>query len=308
MEVEEKPPARRAEERMTFAMRVSWWIGRVAGIDVFLHPTFLFLLAYFGIEGGPTMLILGTSAFVCVFLHELGHALAAKAFGIGTATSPCTRSAVSRRLERMPKAPGAELAIAVAGPAVNVALAILLAATVFLADALPYSPAGEAAVFATRLAVINLLLAAFNMIPAFPMDGGRVVRAPLSGWLGRLRATEAAVAIGRLLAGAFAVFSLIYTHNLMHVLLAVFVYVMAGLELRQVRGVLGRTPASFFSDRRRLDRAAGLPLGQSRRRRLATRADRHPHDQSLSESLLAMIRERLHFNSSLGKKGPRAGC
>ena len=217
-------------------MRVSWWLGRVSGIDVFLHPTFLLLAAYFAMEGGPTMLALGMSAFACVFLHELGHALAAKGFGIATRDITLYPIGGLARLERMPKAAGAELVIALAGPAVNLVLAMLLTGVVFLADVLPYSWSGEAAVFATRLALVNLLLAAFNMIPAFPMDGGRVARALLSGWLGRLRATEIAVAVGRTLAIAFGIFSLVKTNNIMHVALAAFVYIMAGLELRQVRG------------------------------------------------------------------------
>ncbi len=105
--------------------------------------------------------------------------------------------------------------------------------------------------FATRLAVVNLLLAAFNMIPAFPMDGGRVARALLSGWLGRLCATEIAVAVGRTLAIAFGIFSLVQTNNIMHVALAVFVYVMAGLELRQVRG-------ETWEDRLKTSRSEGI--------------------------------------------------
>lgn len=216
-------------------MRVSWWLGRVAGINVFLHPTFLLPAAYFALEGGPDLFVLGMSAFACVFLHELGHALAAKGFGIETRDITLYPIGGLARLERMPKAAGAELVIALAGPAVNVGLAVFLSGVVFLADSLPYAWSGDLALFATRLAIVNVLLAAFNMIPAFPMDGGRVARALLSGWLGRARATEIAVAVGRLLAIAFGVFSLVQTNNLMHVALAVFVYVMAGMELRQVR-------------------------------------------------------------------------
>src|SRR3954471_21465446 len=106
---------------------ISWKLGRVAGIDVFLHPTFLLLLAYVGmLQGGMGSILLVSAAFGCVLLHELGHALMARGFGIGTEDITLYPIGGVARLRRMPKAPGAELLIALAGPAVNVVIAVAL--------------------------------------------------------------------------------------------------------------------------------------------------------------------------------------
>src|SRR3984957_9271189 len=102
-------------------MGMSWKLGRIAGIDVFLHPTFLLLLAYVGItEGGIGSILLVSSVFGCVLLHEFGHALMARRFGIATVHITLYPIGGVARLRRMPRAPGAELLIALAGPAVNV--------------------------------------------------------------------------------------------------------------------------------------------------------------------------------------------
>src|SRR3954454_2838628 len=113
--------------------RMSWKLGRVAGIDVFLHPTFLLLLAFVGMrQGGLGSILLVSAVFGCVLLHELGHALMARRFGIATEDITLYPIGGVARLRRMPRAPGAELAIALAGPAVNVAIALVVAAALLL--------------------------------------------------------------------------------------------------------------------------------------------------------------------------------
>src|SRR3954452_19135499 len=108
--------------------RMSWKLGRVAGIDVFLHPTFLLLLAFVGMRsGGIGSIVLVSAVFGCVLLHELGHALMARRFGIETEDITLYPIGGVARLRRMPRSPGAELALALAGPAVNVAIAAILA-------------------------------------------------------------------------------------------------------------------------------------------------------------------------------------
>jgi Zn-dependent protease len=216
---------------------MSWKIGRVAGIDLYLHSTFLLLLAYLGAsQGGIEAVLLASAVFGCVLLHELGHALTAQAFGIGTEDITLYPIGGVARLRRMPKAPGAELLITLAGPAVNVAIAGVLALFLTLSGGLQdLGTAGLWGVgFAANLLMINLMLAVFNMVPAFPMDGGRVLRALLSGWIGRLRATEAAAGIGRLLALSFGLYSLLH-FDLLRVVLAAFIYTAAGMELARVR-------------------------------------------------------------------------
>lgn len=205
-------------------MTLSWKLGRFAGIDVFLHPTFLLLLLVPGVaENLPFVLAI----FGCVLLHEFGHALAARRFGIGTADITLYPIGGVARLTRMPRAPGVELLIALAGPAVNLAIAAGLYLMLSLGGVV------GAGAFMASLLVANLALAFFNLIPAFPMDGGRVLRALLGGWIGRARATSFAAAVGRTLAVAVGVYSLL-NFQLMHVALAAFIYLAAGAEERSV--------------------------------------------------------------------------
>jgi Zn-dependent protease len=218
---------------MTTPMQVSWKLGRVAGIDVFVHPTFLLVLLFPGVlSGGALSLLLVLSVFGCVLLHEFGHALMARRFGIGTEDITLYPIGGVARLQRIPRAPGAELLIALAGPAVNFAIvgALMLMGSLGMAEELAGTELGF---FLGQLAVINLFLGLFNLIPAFPLDGGRVFRALLSGWLGRARATSVAATIGRTLAIAFGV-SVLFTGHLMHLALAAFVFFAAGAEEQQV--------------------------------------------------------------------------
>jgi Zn-dependent protease len=215
----------------------------VAGIDVFLHPTFLLLLAIVGAtsQDGLASVLLTSAVFGCVLLHELGHALTARRFGIRTADITLYPIGGVARLERMPRSPGGELLIALAGPAVNVALALMLIAVRGLAGVWePYAGGSFLDGFAFSLIAINLGLAAFNMIPAFPMDGGRVLRALLSGWLGRVRATEVAAHLGQALAVIFGVYCLMRVWQgqeqwLFQAFLAGFIYLAARAELARVR-------------------------------------------------------------------------
>src|SRR4051812_3502835 len=108
-------------------MQMSWKLGRVAGIDVYLHPTFLFIPAYAGLtQGGAPAMAFVLAAFGCVLLHELGHALMARQFGIGTEDITLYPIGGVARLRRMPRSPGAELLIALAGPAVNLLIVLAL--------------------------------------------------------------------------------------------------------------------------------------------------------------------------------------
>jgi Zn-dependent protease len=218
-------------------MRLSWKIGRVAGIDLYLHPTFLLLLAYVGaVYGGLEAVALVTAVFGCVLLHEFGHALTARSlYGIETEDITLYPIGGVARLERMPRKPGAELLITLAGPLVNLVIAAALAACLWIAGAFePAVPTSVSQDFVVTLMKVNQMLAAFHLIPAFPMDGGRVFRALLSGWLGRLRATEVAAGLGKLLAMGFGVWSFV-EGDLVRVFLAGFIYMAATAELMRVR-------------------------------------------------------------------------
>ncbi len=203
----------------------AWKVGRVAGIDVFLHPTLLLLLTLPQVSmGGAYGLALISAGFGCVLLHEFGHALMARRFGIETVDITLYPIGGVARLERMPKAPGAELLIALAGPAVNFAIVLgLMLVSPFVHGR-----------FLNELMFFNLILGVFNLIPAFPMDGGRVLRALLSGVLGRLRATEVAAGIGKGLALLFGILSVCFL-RWQPAVLSAFIFMAASAELARVR-------------------------------------------------------------------------
>jgi Zn-dependent protease len=216
-------------------MQLSWKLGRIAGIDVFVHPTFLLLLLLpevWAVQG----LMLLVSVFGCVLMHEFGHALMARRFGIETEDITLYPIGGVARLKRLPRAPGAELMIALAGPAVNFAIvgALLMLGAVGLDGILAGAGLVDVVGFLEQLALVNLVLGLFNLIPAFPMDGGRVLRALLSGVLPRGQATSIAAGIGRVLAVLFAIAALLWTHNLMHVALAAFIFFASRAEEMQV--------------------------------------------------------------------------
>jgi Zn-dependent protease len=219
-------------------MQLSWKLGRFAGIDVFVHSTFLLLLFYFAAMAGDHLvstLVSVLAVFGCVLLHEFGHALMARRFGIETEDITLYPIGGVARLRRLPRAPGAELLIALAGPAVNFAIVatVMILGLLGLDQVLVDTGFGFFAAFLEQLVFINLILGVFNLIPAFPMDGGRVLRALLSGWLGRAQATSIAAGLGRLLAVAFGL-SVLWTGYWIHLALAAFIYLAAQAEERQV--------------------------------------------------------------------------
>lgn len=213
-------------------MRLSWKLGRVAGIDLFLHPSAL-LVFLFASGMMPTALeTIGVvvALFGSIVLHELGHALMARRYGIGTADITLYVFGGIARLERMPRSAGPELLISLAGPAVNFAIVLAIGLFTGLADSLGIVVPGVIAFVGS----MNLFLGLFNLIPAFPMDGGRVLRAILSSPLGRVRATEVAAGLGRFIAIAGGIYFLTQ-QNYQALILALFVYMAGSMELRQVR-------------------------------------------------------------------------
>src|SRR6266700_1505179 len=228
-------------------------ILRVAGIQLRIHVTFLLLIGWlaFGYyaEGGSTAaaarVLFILLLFACVVLHEFGHALAAKAFGINTPDITLLPIGGVARLERMPEEPKQELLIAVAGPAVNVVIALGL----FVAGGSFINPfvnpaAPERVGLVSQLLIINVLLVAFNLLPAFPMDGGRVLRALLATRMSYARATQIAATVGQGFAFVFGFFGLLFNPFL--IFIALFVYVGASQEaaLAQMKDVSRRFPVS----------------------------------------------------------------
>jgi Zn-dependent protease len=234
-------------------MRWSLKVGQLAGTVVYVHVTFFGLLAWIGVVGGLEKGSLAAAAeavgftttlFACVVLHEFGHAFMARRFGIRTRDIVLFPFGGVGRLERIPDVPSQEFLIALAGPAVSLGIAATLFATLRLqgfAPRLEQFAMGEVP-FAQRLMFINAGLAAFNLLPAFPMDGGRVLRALLAMRFDYVRATEVAARIGQGMAVLFAIVGAMM--NPLLLIIALFVWMGAAGEagLAQVKQALrGRT-------------------------------------------------------------------
>src|SRR4029079_16783492 len=178
---------------------MSWSIKlfTVGGNAVRMHLTFLLLVAWIAImewrQGTPQDAARGVLfilvLFTCVVLHEFGHIWAARRYGIRTPDVTLLPIGGVASMERMPEKPSQEIAVALAGPAVNAAIAFVLLAVLWL-DATPLSFGAFQESFLAQVAAANVVLLIFNLIPAFPMDGGRVLRAVLAIWLGYGPATQ----------------------------------------------------------------------------------------------------------------------
>jgi Zn-dependent protease len=231
---------------------------RISGIDVRVHWSFVLALAfgayiYRDNPAGPLVgalygMLVILLLFLCVTLHEFGHALTAKRFGVGVEHITLLPIGGVASLERMPDKPMQELLITVAGPLVNFVIALLLLPFTLLLLSMRFGsyPSNFASVvlqtmqqpgltgLVSYLFITNILLGLFNLLPAFPMDGGRILRALLAMTMSYVRATNIAVLVGRLMAVIFAIFGLV-TGNILMMLIAFFVYVGGGAEREAVQ-------------------------------------------------------------------------
>jgi Zn-dependent protease len=236
-------------------MKWQWKLGRFAGIDVYVHATFLLLIAWVGYShwlenrnwGEVVSGILFILAlFLCVVLHEYGHALTAQKYGIKTRDITLYPIGGVARLERMPDKPIEELWVALMGPAVNVVIAVILFAYLSLTNGLV--PLNQLSIasgsFAERLLMVNISLVLFNIIPAFPMDGGRVLRALLAMRMDYVRATQIAANIGQGIAFIFGFIGLF--SNAFLLFIALFVWIGASQEasMVQMRDSIGGIPVT----------------------------------------------------------------
>jgi Zn-dependent protease/predicted transcriptional regulator len=250
-------------------------IGRYAGIDVYVHTTFFLLLLWVAFvhwkQGTGMVGIIGGLLFImaifgCVVLHEFGHALTARHFGIQTRDIILLPIGGVARLERMPREPAQEIYVALAGPAVNLVLAGGLFLLSFMTDSLaPLANLGVATgPLLERLMMVNIFLLMFNLIPAFPMDGGRVLRALLAMRGNYVSATQRAAHVGQGIALLFGLAGLL-VGNPMLVFIALFVWIGAGQEasLARMSTVMSGIPVSqaMLTDFKSL--APTDPLGQA---------------------------------------------
>lgn len=233
-------------------MKGAFKFGTIAGINIFIHWTFGILIAYIIIRdyraGQNALQILWSvlfvlSIFITVLLHEIGHALAAKRFNIKTQDITLLPIGGMARLESLPEKPKEELLVAIAGPAVNIALAILTGLFITLPnDSNQFitllSNGVNSTNFMLAFCVVNIWLAAFNFIPAFPMDGGRVLRALLAMKFKRPFATKIAARIGQIIALGFIFLGFYYNPILIFIGLFVMIGAQAESEYTQLQSML----------------------------------------------------------------------
>ena len=218
-------------------------IGRFFGTYVRIHVTFLIFLAWIGVaaymrggfEAAKQSVFFIVAIFTCVVLHEFGHILTARRYGVHSTQVTLLPIGGVADLDKMPERPYQELLIAIAGPLVNVVIAAILLAVAgaFGGETLQHIEDPSLGLV-EKLAAANLFLALFNMVPAFPMDGGRVLRAALAMWLDADKATRIAAHIGQAFALALGFFGLLYGLPIL-VFIALFVYFAAAAEAHSSR-------------------------------------------------------------------------
>jgi len=238
-------------------MRWSFKIATIFGIPIRLHVTFLLLLGLIAIAGprsqgsipgGLMGVILVGAVFLCVLLHELGHSIVARRFGVIVDSITLLPIGGVAAMRTLPRSARGELLIALAGPAVSLALGLLLAGLSYLWYGVGvYEALGKrylAAPMLLQLATINIVLAAFNLLPAFPMDGGRILRASLWSRVGFARATTVAANIGQGLAITLFFLAILKGHVVL-VIIALFIYFGAEAEGRTavLRDAFAHVPA-----------------------------------------------------------------
>ena len=231
-------------------MKANLNLGRICGIKIKIHWTFLFLIAWIVFDeikrGGNMDSVLFNVSFVlavflCVVLHELGHALTAKRFGINTKSITLLPIGGMASLDKLPESPKQEFLVVIAGPFVNTAIAVLL---YFIIPVQEYANLNITETFETLknftlqnflfyLFIVNIGLVLFNLIPAFPMDGGRILRALLAMKMNRVKATQIAASIGQFIAVIFLLIGLLY--NPILIFIALFIFIGAYAENQMVQ-------------------------------------------------------------------------
>jgi Zn-dependent protease/CBS domain-containing protein len=237
-------------------MRWAWKIGKLAGIDVYMHATFLLLVGFIVLVNWMESHSMAQATFGvffvlvifgCVVLHELGHALTARHFGIRTRDIVLLPIGGVARLERMPEDPNQELLVALAGPAVNVVIAASLFMALGMVGRFPTLRQAETISwtghdFLPSLMAVNVWLVLFNLIPAFPMDGGRVLRALLAKRMDYTDATQAAAHVGQAFALLFGFLGLFFDPFLLFIALFVWIGASGEAGMVQMRTSLGGIP------------------------------------------------------------------
>lgn len=300
-------------------MRWSLPLGRWFGIEVRLHLTFLLLLAFVGgsswaatgeVERAVRSVLFYLILFGCVLLHEFGHALAARRYGIRTRDITLLPIGGVARLESTGETPWQELVIALAGPLVNVIIAAGLAVGLFTGS-LQWPQLASHAVEGSlpgQVLAANVFLVLFNLLPAFPMDGGRVLRALLAMRLSPVRATQIAAVVGKVLAVGLAFAGLFLLHNPMLMFIALFVWMGATGEtaVAEQRSLFANVPVRLAMLTQFRTISPGDSLGEVTQLMLAGWQTEFPVVQG-GEVVGLLTREGLVRGLSAGGPGATAG-
>lgn len=265
-------------------MRWSWKLGTFSGIGVYIHATFLLLIGWIllteighGVANALLAVLFILLLFTCVALHEFGHALMGQQLGIQTRDITLYPIGGVARLERIPRDPRQELLIALAGPAVNVVIAAALFIGLLISGQVirvqGFSVEGSSLI--VNLMMANVMLVAFNLLPAFPMDGGRVLRAFLATRMEYGKATQTAAAIGQAMALGFGLIGLLNPGGVWFLFIAFFVYIGASQEAAMVE-----TELAF----------RGVPAGRAMMTRFATLSP----DNSLAQAVEQLLAGAQH--------------
>ena len=278
-------------------MRWSFKVARIGGIEVRIHVTFFLLLAvfasFYGAQGGTSgtlkIVIFFLLVFLCVLLHELGHAFAAKAYGIRTVDITLLPIGGVARMERMPEKPTQELVVAIAGPLVNVVIAGALLFVLAVTGNLDFGEVLDPTRFNALWALLytNVMMVVFNLIPAFPLDGGRVLRALLATRLSYERATQIAATVGQALALLMGIWAFSKGPASL-ALIAIFIYMGAESE------------SSFVQMRHA---TSGIPVSSA----MVTRFDTLNHRATLDQAVDALLGSSQHEFPVLDDNGGFAG-
>ncbi|MBV9107048.1 MAG: site-2 protease family protein [Verrucomicrobia bacterium] len=278
-------------------MRWSFKVARIGGIDVRIHVTFFLLLAlfasFYGPQGGYSgtlkVVIFFLLVFLCVLLHEFGHAFAGKAYGIRTVDITLLPIGGVARMERMPEKPAQELVVAIAGPLVNVVIASTLLFVLAVTGNLDFGELVDPTRFNAMWALLytNLMMVLFNLIPAFPLDGGRVLRALLATRFSYERATQIAATVGQVLALLMGVWALSKGPASL-ALIAIFIYMGAESE------------SSFVQMRHA---TSDIPVASA----MVTRFDTLNYQATLDQAVDALLGSSQHEFPVLDTNGGFAG-
>ncbi len=236
-------------------MKWSWKIARFWGIDIYMHVTFVLIVLWvaftYWVEFHNWAAVLGGILFIlllfaCVVLHEYGHALTARRYGIRTRDITLYPIGGVARLERIPDQPIEELWVALAGPAVTLAIAVVLFFAMVVTGTLPplRSISLASGSLVLRLFAVNVLLFLFNLLPAFPMDGGRVLRALLAMRMEYLRATQIAAGVGQAMAFIFGFVGLLTDPWMLFIALFVWIGAEQESSMARLKNSLGGIPVS----------------------------------------------------------------